>query len=108
MLPDTIIHIAKARGESMKDILKYDLLPTSILFDSSGYTSKPVKHVLLTELEKKLDQTQYCFQHRDVMDSAVIVDFISQIRQLRTKDMLTFKTIFDQLWTNTSNYKRIK
>lgn len=42
------------------------------------------------------------------MDTAVIVDFISQIRQLRTKDMLTLKNIFDQLWTNTSNYKLIK
>lgn len=58
---DRSIHIAKARGETMKNILKYDLLPTSMLFDSSGYTSKPVKHVLLAELEKKLDQTQYCF-----------------------------------------------
>jgi hypothetical protein len=92
----------------MKDILQYHLLPTSMLLDSSGYTSKPVKHVLLTELEKKLDQTQYCFQQHDVMDTAVIVDFMPQIRQLRTKDMLTFKNIFDQLWTNTSNYKRIK
>ncbi|KAG8196934.1 hypothetical protein JTE90_027637 [Oedothorax gibbosus] len=61
---DRSIHIAKARGETMKDILKYDLLPTSMLLDSSGYTSKPIRHVLLSEIEKKLDQEQYCFHLR--------------------------------------------
>ncbi|KAG8176011.1 hypothetical protein JTE90_007008 [Oedothorax gibbosus] len=33
---------------------------------------------------------------------------MSQIRQLKTKEMQTFKNLFDQLWNNASNYKRIK
>ncbi|KAG8172089.1 hypothetical protein JTE90_002516 [Oedothorax gibbosus] len=88
---DRSIHIAKARGETMKDILKYDLLPTSMLLNSSGYTSKPIKHVLLSEIEKKLDQEQNCFHLRDDTDTAVVVDLMSQIRQLKTKEMQTFK-----------------
>ncbi|KAG8196935.1 hypothetical protein JTE90_027638 [Oedothorax gibbosus] len=33
---------------------------------------------------------------------------MSQIRQLKTKEMQTFKNLIDQLWNNASNYKRIK
>ncbi|KAG8193314.1 hypothetical protein JTE90_003798 [Oedothorax gibbosus] len=33
---------------------------------------------------------------------------MSQIRQLKTKEMQTFKNLFDHLWNNASNYKIIK
>ena len=48
------IDVARSRGISMNDILRYDHTMTSPLFDEDGLTSKPNKYELVKELETKL------------------------------------------------------
>ena len=49
------LDIARSRYISMKDILNFNLSETSILFDGD-FTSKPHKHVLVSELEKYITE----------------------------------------------------
>ena len=49
------IDVARSRGISMNDILRYDHTMTSPLFDEDGLTSKPNKYALVKELEKNLE-----------------------------------------------------
>ena len=49
------LNVARSRYISMKDILKFNLSETSILFDGD-FTSKPDKHVLVSELGKYITE----------------------------------------------------
>ena len=49
------LDIARSRYISMKDILNFNLSEASILFDGD-FTSKPDKHVLVSELEKYITE----------------------------------------------------
>ena len=45
------IEIARDRGLSTNDLLKYDLAPSPLLFDDDGSMTKPTKSFLIRELE---------------------------------------------------------
>lgn len=96
------VDIARDRGESLKDILTYDLLPTNKLFENNQ-TTKPDKHTLILELEKSLSSDDYDFQRTsESMKTAVIVDFMSQVRMQKLSPEKTFGDIITAVVQNST------
>ena len=53
------LDIARVRSHDPHDVLSYDLVNDSFLFDSCGLMKKPSKHELVKELERNLEQADY-------------------------------------------------
>ena len=73
------LDIARSRHISMKHILNFNLSETSILFDGD-FTSKPDKHVLVSELEKYI--TEPCEYLEKNSPTNLCVDFMSLMRRV--------------------------
>ena len=83
------MEIAKERGESIKNILSYDLLPTNTLFAGDSPT-KPVKHTLIAQIEKNLSPEHFKFNENSPLQTTVVVDFMSQVRMIKMSSLKTF------------------
>ncbi|KAJ8883898.1 hypothetical protein PR048_015753 [Dryococelus australis] len=84
------VDVARDRGESLKDILAYDLFPTKRLFEGDQ-TTKPDKHTLISELGKNISPCDYEFQRSsEPMKTADLVDFMSQVRMQKMSPEKTF------------------
>ncbi|KAG1651303.1 ER membrane protein complex subunit 1 [Nymphon striatum] len=69
------IEIARDRGLATEDLLKYDVLPSPMLFDDHGLMTKPEKSQLIRELEDKLVSDDYSYHHKP--ESAFIIDVMA-------------------------------
>ena len=98
------LDIARFRYMSMKDILNFkdilNLSETSILFDGD-FTSKPDKHVLVSELEKYITEP-YEYLERN-SPTNLCVDFMSLMRRVNLSKCLTFKDSFEIVWSRITN-----
>ena len=94
------LDIARSRYISMKDILKFDLSETSILFDGD-FTSKHGKHVLVSELEIYI--TEPCEYLEKNSPTNLCVDFMSLMRRVNLSKCLTFKDSFEIVWSMITN-----
>ena len=77
------IEIATLRGMSSSEVYSYDLLDSTPLF-IGDITTKPDKAELVTHLEKYLDQADYQFTKNSPLNTHVMLDFMSVIRQFST------------------------
>ena len=101
------LDIARSRYISMKDILNFNLSETSILSDGD-FTSKPDKHVLVSELEKYI--TELCEYLEKNSPTNLCVDFMSLMRRVNLSKCLTFKDSFEIVWsmiTNTCAFQQV-
>ncbi|KAG1663259.1 hypothetical protein GQR58_020489 [Nymphon striatum] len=71
------IEIAHDRGLATEDLLKYDVLPSPMLFDDHGLMTKPEKSQLIRELEDKLVSDDYSYHHKP--ESAFIIDVMATV-----------------------------
>lgn len=83
------LDVAKERGERIQDILSHDLLPTNALFDGD-FPAKPVKHRLVQEIEKSLSPEDLRFDQMSSLQTAVVVDYMSQLRMVKISAMPNF------------------
>ena len=101
------LEIARSRYISLKDILNFNLSETSILFDGD-FTSKPGKHVLVSELEKYI--TEPCEYLEKNSPTNLCVDFMSLMRRVKLAKCLAFKNSFEIVWsmiTNTCAFQQV-
>lgn len=107
------VEVARARGSTMEDLLKYDVTLTSSLFDDEGMMKKAVKSSLVQALEQRIPQ-----QQQQQMPSATenfhttyIVDMMANVRKLKTKSCSTFgdfsDTVLDYVWKSASAANRL-
>ena len=93
--------LARVREYDMKELLKYDLIPTSYLFDSEQLMTKPAKSTLLLEVEKHLSSENYIDPNNWVhCKSAYLVDVMASVRKICNKRIRTFGELCD----NVINY----
>ena len=71
------IDVARSRGISMREILQFDLITTSSLFDDD-MTSKPHKHTIMKELENHSANEDFLFDSTSSLETAIIVDVHDQ------------------------------
>ena len=86
------IETAKHRGLTIEQILSYDLLPQSPLFEGD-LPAVPNKSLLVTEVEKMVSAFDLSTWQKDSeLSTHVVVDFMSKVRQMK---MDLFKTLGD-------------
>ena len=72
--------IALIRGMTKEDVLSHDLLDDTILFVDSSTSTKASKGLLVTEIEKMIDEN-HKFEKHSNLATHEIVDFMSCARQ---------------------------
>jgi len=72
--------IARDRAPLAKDILQYDVVPFSMLFDEEGFMTKPEKCELICVLEEKLESEDYSYHHQS--GSAFLIDIMATVYPL--------------------------
>ena len=79
------LDVAKERGQTMEQLLKYDISSTSYLFDKEGFMTSATKSDLTKELEKRLSTVNYKEPNADTMMTACLVDVMANVRKIKTK-----------------------
>ncbi|KAG1651191.1 hypothetical protein GQR58_027383 [Nymphon striatum] len=98
------IEIARDRGLATEDLLKYDVLPSPMLFDDHGLITKPEKSQLICELEDKLVSDDYSYHHKP--ESAFIIDVMATFRRVPLIGRTHFSDLLLQLTHITDVYHR--
>ena len=81
----------------MKEILAFDLVEDSLLFDDER-TSKPDKSQLTKCLEAFLEANDFCFSKTKTAKASVIIDFMSLVRKIPMKRLNTINDAFEYMW----------
>ncbi|KAG1663256.1 hypothetical protein GQR58_020489 [Nymphon striatum] len=98
------IEIAHDRGLATEDLLKYDVLPSPMLFDDHGLMTKPEKSQLIRELEDKLVSDDYSYHHKP--ESAFIIDVMATVCRVPLIGRTHFSDLLLQLTHITDVYHR--
>ena len=79
-----VLEIAQARGYSTKTLFRYDLIPTSYLFNEDGLMKKPVKSTLCHEMEKSLNSDDMVPPSGwKSIRTKYLVDVMANVRKIR-------------------------
>ena len=86
-----IFDIARVQEYDIQELLTYDLIDTSCLFDAEGLMVKPNKSDLCSELEKMLEPTDYLQPSAwTPASTTAIVDVMAYLRRMRLANLKTF------------------
>ena len=86
-----IFDIARVREYDIQELLTYDLIDTSYLFDAEGLMVKPSKSDLCSELEKMLKPTDYLQPSAwTPTNTTAIVDVMAHLRHMRLANLNIF------------------
>ena len=85
------IEIACDRGLGTEDLLKYDVVPSPMLFDDDQLMTKPEKSQLIRELEDKLKSDDYSYRRKP--ESAFIIDVMAAVRRLPLGGLTNFSNL---------------
>lgn len=96
------LEIARDRGLTTEDLLKYDVVPSPLLFDEDGMMTKPNKSVLVKEMEMHLKPEDYNYNHQ--RNAAFVIDVMGNIRKVQTTKMSTFDDLISGFLSLTCNY----
>ena len=96
------IDIARSKGITMKEILTFDLLEDSFLFDE-GRTYTPNKSQLTKCLEAFLEPDDFCFSMTKTAKTSVIIDFMSLIRKIPIRKLNTINDVLKYMWKTITN-----
>ena len=92
------------RGLGTEDLLKYDVVPSPMLFDDDQLMTKPEKSQLICELEDKLKSDDYSYRRKP--ESAFIIDVMAAVRRLPLGGLTNFSNLLSQLTKTTDVYHK--
>ena len=92
------IDIAREPGLRTEDLLKYDVVPSPVLFDNVGMMTKLKKILLTKELETNLKPEDYNYNHRNI--SAFIFDVMANVRKTNLSKLSSFQDLLDTFFKN--------
>ena len=101
---DRKLEIARERGSSTDDLLKYDVVHSPLLYDN-GFMTKPNKSQLVIELENNLSSQDYSYSNQ--LNSATIIDVMANIRRLPVKHVSTFSGFVNKFFSSVEKYMSI-
>ena len=104
IVTDKSIQIARDRGLGTEDLLKYDVVPSPMLFDDDQLMTKPEKSQLIRELQEKLCSDDYSYTHKP--ESAFVIDVMAAVRRLPLSGLADFSDLLSQLTQITDVYHR--
>ena len=98
------IEIARERGLTNNELLEYDVVPSSMLFDDDGMMTKPNKSLLLKELESYLTPDDYSYSH--CSNASFIVDVMANIRKVNLAKLSSFGDLMDNFISFSDIYRQ--
>ena len=101
---DRKLEIARERGLSTDDLLKFDVVHSPLLYDN-GFMTKPNKSQLVIELENNLSSQDYSYSNQ--LNSATIIDVMANIRTLPVKHVSTFSGFVNKFFSSVEKYMSI-
>ena len=102
-----VLDLARERKYDSKELLKYDLIPSTYLFDSEGLMNKPQKSSLGIELEKTLSAADYIKpEHWKDMPTVYLIDVMQQLRKMNVRQMSTFGDLCDSFFKSILHTSR--
>ena len=85
------IEIARDRGLTTNDLLKFDVAPSPLLFNNDGMMTSPAKSQLLKELETHLKPEDYAYRHG--RNSSFIIDIMANVRKVCVTGLSNFQDL---------------
>ncbi len=86
-----IMELARARGHTMDQLLKYDIVPTCHFFNHDGLMTTSVKSSLIHELETSLQARDYVIPDSwEELHTTCVADIMANIRKVRLKGLKSF------------------
>ena len=98
------IEIARERGLKTENILKYDVVPSPLLFDDEGIMTKPTKSQLFQELEVHLKPEDYSYRHSN--NAAFIIDVMASVRRVNISNLYKFDDLLVTFVSSSEAYRR--
>ena len=89
--------IARSRNIPISDILEYDLMECSYLFEGD-YPTKTDKYVLVSELIQNIENNDMVFNKDSELSTALVIDFKSMIQCKSLASFDKINDLFDSVW----------
>ena len=99
-----LMDIAKSRHIPTSEILEYDLLGASPLFEGD-FPKKLAKHELVLELERRAP-TSGTFIKDSSENTILLADFMSILRRIPTHSIQVFRDLFTSAWLSIKSVCR--
>ena len=91
--------IARSRNIPISDILEYDLMECSYLFEGDYPTKTETdKYVLVSELIQNIENNDMVFNKDSELSTALVIDFMSMIRRKSLASFDKINDLFDSVW----------
>ena len=97
------IEIARESGLKTENLLKYDVVPSPLLFDE-GIMIKPTKSQLVQELEVHLKPEDYSYRHSN--NAAFIIDVMASVRRVNISNLYKFDDLLVTFVSSSEAYRR--
>ena len=97
------IEIARERGLKTENLLKYDVVPSPLLFDDEGIMTKPTKSQLVQELEIHLKPEDYSYRHSN--NAAFIIDVMASVRRVNISNLYKFDDLLVTFVSSSEAYR---
>ena len=98
-ITEKAIAVARDRGFTTDDLLKYDIVPSPYLFDNNGMMTKPEKSQLIKEIESHLVDGENDYQKK--MNSGFIIDVMNVVRRISSAEFSNFGDLLLKLSKTT-------
>lgn len=95
IIMEKTVEIARDRGFTTEDLLKYDVASSPLLFNTDGSMTKPSKSDLLKELEANLKPDDYRYAHQK--NSSFIIDVMANVRKVGVAGQSNFQDLVTHL-----------
>ena len=79
-----LIDLARVRQFGVKELFKYNLVSSSYLFEADGLMKPASKSLLVTELEKYLEDNDYTHPISSPMRTVYLIDVMVDVKQKQT------------------------
>lgn len=98
------IEIARDRGLTTEDLLKYDVTPSPTLFTADGMMTSPQKSQLIKELETHLKPEDYNYKHQE--NSSFVIDVMATVRKVNLSSHYDFQGFLSAFASSLNVYHR--
>ena len=96
------IETARGRGLGTEDLLKYDVVPSPMMFSDDGLMTKPEKSQLIQEFEGCLNSNDYSYHHKH--ESAFLIDVMATVHKVPLSGISNFSDLVAMLTQMMSVY----
>jgi len=105
-IADRNIEIAREHGLATEDLLKYDVVPSPVLFDDEGMMTKSEKSQLIKELEVRLKPLDYSYSH--CSNTSFIIDVKATNQKVNLTKLSRFDDLLTSFVSNSEVYRRFR